>query len=63
MTAGDVIDQIKALPLPERAKVVNFVHELEAGEPQVRTMEPRAFEQAVDRVFARHDELMRKLSQ
>ncbi len=63
MTAVDVIDQIKALPLPERAKVVTFVHELEASAPQVRTMEPRAFEQAVERVFDRHDELMRKLSQ
>jgi hypothetical protein len=63
MSAADVIDQIKALPPPEHAKVVTFVQELEAAEPPVRTIEPRAFEQAMERVFDRHDELMRKLSQ
>ena len=63
MTAYEVIDQIKALPLPERAKVMDFVHELETKEPPARTLEPRAFDQAARQVFDRHEKLMRKLSQ
>ena len=63
MTAYEVIDHIKALPLPERAKVVDFVHELEAKQPPARTMESGVFEQAAQGVFDRHAELMRKLSQ
>jgi hypothetical protein len=63
MTAHEVIDQIKALPLPERAKVVDFVHELEAKQPAEPTLEPRAFDEAARRVFDRHEKLMHKLSQ
>ncbi|MGH7959297.1 MAG: hypothetical protein ACREH8_20130 [Opitutaceae bacterium] len=59
MTAREVIDQIKTLPPQERAKVVDFV----TKELRVRTMGDRAFNQAAKRVFSRHAELMRKLSQ
>ena len=61
MTAAQVIDQIKTLPPEERAKVVEYVHELEASRP-ARVMEPGTFERATGHVFDRHAELMRKLS-
>ena len=61
MTAAQVIDQIKTLPPEERAKVVEYVHELEASHPG-RVMEPGDFDRATGQVFDRHAELMRKLS-
>jgi hypothetical protein len=63
MTAIDVIDQIKALPLPERAKVLSFMHELEAGALPVRYPSDEQFNAAAKWVFDEHAELMRKLSQ
>jgi len=63
MTAREVIDQIKTLPPPERAKVVDFVHELEAGRTPVRLADDCAFTDAAKWVFGEHTDLMRKLSQ
>ena len=63
MTAVEVINEIKALPPQEKAKVIDFVQRLESTQPRVRTLDPRAFEQAARSVFERHDELMHKLSQ
>ena len=63
MTAYEVIDQIKSLPLTERAKVLDFVHELDARSAPVRQAEDRAFNEAAGWVFGEHAELMRKLSQ
>jgi hypothetical protein len=63
MTAYEVIDQIKALPLPERAKVLDFVHELEAGRAPVRQADDQTFTEAARWVFDEHADLMRKLSQ
>jgi hypothetical protein len=63
MTAREVIDQIKTLPPPERAKVVDFVHGLEAERAPVRQAEDRAFTEAAKWVFGEHADLMRKLSQ
>ena len=63
MTAYEVIDQIKALPLPERAKVLEFVHELEAGRVPIRQADDKAFTEAANWVFGEHADLMRKLSQ
>jgi hypothetical protein len=63
MTAREVIDQIKTLPPPERAKVVDFVHEMEAGRAPVRQADDRAFTDAAKWVFGEHTDLMRKLSQ
>lgn len=62
MTAYEVIDQIKALPPDERAKVVGFIHEMEL-ELTGRALDTGAFEQSARQVFDRHSELMRKLSQ
>jgi hypothetical protein len=63
MTAVEVIDQIKALPPQEKAKVIDFVQALESDTPRFRTLDPEAFEQAARSVFKRHAELMHKLSQ
>lgn len=62
MTADKVIDQIKSLPPAERAKVVGFIHETEAGRSE-RTLDAGTFEQSAKQVFDRHAELMQKLSQ
>ncbi len=61
MTAAQVIDQLKALPPEERAKVVEYLHEMEATRPE-RVMDRSTFERATGQVFDRHAELMRKLS-
>ena len=63
MTAREVIDYIKTLPPPERAKVVDFVHELEAQELPVKSPDNQAFTEAAKWVFNEHSELMRKLSE
>jgi hypothetical protein len=59
MTAHEVINYIKALPQQERDKVVDFV----TRELRIPIMGKRTFEKASKRVFDRHAELMRKLSQ
>ena len=63
VTAADVIDQIKALPPPERAKVLDFVQTLEAGRAPIKQADDRAFDEAARWVFDEHADLMRKLSQ
>jgi mRNA-degrading endonuclease RelE of RelBE toxin-antitoxin system len=63
MTAYEVIDQIKALPPTERAKVLDFVRELEAKQPPVSYAENQAFADAAKWAFGEHADLMRKLSQ
>jgi len=61
MTARAIIEQIKALPPEEQAKVIDFLEEVKAVQA-VRTMKPETFEQSAKRVFDRHAELMQKLS-
>jgi hypothetical protein len=62
MTARGVIDQIKALPPEEQAKVIEFLEEVKTAQ-RVGTMSSKTFEEAAKRVFDRHAELMQKLSQ
>ena len=61
MTARLVIEQIKALPPEEQAKVIDFLEEVKSVRA-VRTMNPETFEESAQRVFDRHAELMHKLS-
>ncbi len=61
MTAYEVIDQIKALPPSERAKVLDFVHALDVSRAHVREADDRAFNEAAKWVFGEHADLMRKL--
>ena len=61
MTARAIIEQIKALPPEEQAKVIDFLEEVKAVQA-IRTMKPETFAQSAERVFDRHAELMQKLS-
>jgi hypothetical protein len=61
MTAVEVIDQIKALPPLEKAKVIDFIQGLESAQRRVRTVDPKTFEEAARSVFERHGDLMRRL--
>lgn len=62
MTAHAIIDQIKALPAEEQAKVIEFLEEIKS-EQRTHTIRPPDFEEAAERVFDRHTELLRKLGQ
>ena len=64
MTAQAVIQQIKALPPEERAKVVGFIHELESPQSApVRHTDEKTFADAAEWTLREHADLMRKLSQ
>ena len=62
MTARAIIEQIKALPPEEKAKVIDFLEEVKAVQA-VQTMNPSTFDKSAKRVFDRHAELMQKLSE
>lgn len=62
MNAHEVIDQIKALPPEEQAKVLDFIEEVQSLR-RGKQGDERDFAAAADWVFAEHAELMRKLSQ
>jgi hypothetical protein len=62
MNAHDVIDQIKALPPDEQAKVVDFIEEVKALR-RVKYADQVSFAEAAKWVFNEHEELMRKLRQ
>jgi len=63
MTALEVIDQIRALPPLEQAKVREFVHQLESGQSSPRAANDQAFADAAKWTFEEHADLMRRLSQ
>jgi hypothetical protein len=62
MEAREVIDQIKALPPEEQAKVVDFIEEVKALQ-RGKYADPVGFAEAAQWVFTEHAKLMRKLSQ
>jgi hypothetical protein len=61
VNADDVIDQIKALPPEEQAKVIDFIEEVKAA--QAKFADNTSFAAATEWVFKEHADLMRKLSQ
>ena len=62
MTARAIIEQIKALPPDEQAKVLEFLEKLKSVY-LLNTIKTETFEDSSKRVFDRHAKLMRKLSQ
>lgn len=62
MKANEVIDQIRALPPEEQAKVVDFIEEVKAMQ-RVKYADQASFADAAQWVFTEHAELMRKLGQ
>lgn len=68
MSAAEIIEQIKALPLEERKQVFSFVREVEkesvsTSGQDVRYADDQTFDAAVERVFEQHAELFKKLAE
>jgi len=62
MSAAEVIEQIKALPLEEKERVFAFVHEVEGARAATPAGEKSARE-AGEWVIKNYGELLRKLAQ
>lgn len=58
MSATEVIEEIKQLPLDEQRKVAAYIHQLEATDGV-----SDEFKRMADEVFKTNDELFRKLAQ
>lgn len=66
MSAAEIIEQIKALPKIDRQRVVEFVRNIDdqdVATPPVKYVDDATFKAAKDRVFEKHEELLRKLAQ
>jgi hypothetical protein len=66
MSALEIIDQIKVLPPEEKAKVVDYVRQLQADRSamnEAHLMEKAEFDAAKERMFSKHSELLKKLAQ
>ncbi len=65
MSALEIIQQIKALPLDEQQEVKAYVFNLDENSHDVtnRAENKDAFDSALDSVFAKHDVLLQKLAQ
>jgi len=66
MSALEIIEQIKVLPPEEKAKVVDYVRQLQVGPSamtEVRLMDQAEFNAAKERMFSKHADLLKKLAQ
>ena len=66
MSALEIIEQIKVLPPEEKAKVVDYVRQLQVGPSamtEVRLMDQAEFNAAKKRMFSKHADLLKKLAQ
>lgn len=66
MSAAEIIEQIKVLPPEEQRTVLAFVTRFateETAAPGVRTVSPDVFTKAKAAVFAKHDDVLRRLAQ
>ena len=67
MSASEIIEQIKILPVEEKARIVDFVHQMEAaGLLVTRSIRYASREQvkaASEKVFQKHEEVFRRLAQ
>jgi hypothetical protein len=62
VSAAEIIEQIKQLPPEEQRQVKEFLGS--KGEPEgVKYADDAAFKKASDEVFAKYDNLLRKLAQ
>ena len=65
MSAQEVIEQIKALPPQERARVVDFMHRLEAvseATDDTHHIDRTTLEVSAEQIFDRYDGLFQKLA-
>jgi hypothetical protein len=58
MTAKQVIEEIQSLPPDEKAKVVDFVQQLNESQK----IDSKKLDASADRVFDRYDGLFKKLA-
>ncbi|MBM3837989.1 MAG: hypothetical protein FJ398_08485 [Verrucomicrobia bacterium] len=67
MSALEIIEQIKALPLEEKVEVAKFVQQLDlkaaASTVEPRYMDEASFATAKQKVFTKHSDLLSKLAQ
>lgn len=64
MSAIEIIEQIKALPPQDRRAVLEFARNAEPSEqPAVCHPKDDAFVAAAERVFAKHEELFKRLAE
>lgn len=65
VSAAELIEQIKALPPEEVEEIRNLLlnGEQEPGAPAVRYASDEAFDHAAQRVFEKHEDLLRKLAE
>lgn len=64
MSAAEVIEQIRALPAEDQARVREFVTtELPARADEPNVMDRQTFEKAKNYVFENYGDLLRKLAQ
>ena len=66
MSAAEVIEQIKALPADERAKVFTYLNSVNgdaSSERQIRYMAPEKAKELSATIFSENAELFRKLAQ
>jgi len=62
VSAAEVIEQIKALSADEKARVIDFVTELQRVNSDIRYATDEEFNAAADEVFRKHSELLRRLA-
>ena len=63
MSAQEIIEQIKALPPSDKAKVLDFVRNESTGEKDIRYATPGEAKAAGDAVVKQFDSVFRKLAQ
>lgn len=60
LSAAEIIEQIKTLPLSDRREVFDFVKQLAAPTTGPATTHREKFERAEEAVFSKHREALRK---
>ena len=63
MSAAEIIEQIKRLPLEEQRQVKDFLTAKAEPETEVKYADDATFKKAADEVFTKYDNLLRKLAQ
>jgi hypothetical protein len=63
VSAQEIIEQIKALPPGDKAKVLDFARKVSVGDKEIRYATPEEAKAAGDTVVKQFDSVFRKLAQ
>ena len=63
MSAQEIIEQIKALPPKDRAKVLDFARSVSVGDKEIVYATPQQAKAAGDAVVKQFDSVFKKLAQ